>query len=56
LVAASAVFKDIGDKSKPQYLIKIVKDALERGKVAEKTIPRDKIFKKKRETDRSFDR
>ena len=28
LVAASAVFKDIGDKSKPQYLVKIVKDAL----------------------------
>lgn len=31
LVAASAVFKDIGDKSKPEYLIKIVKDSLERG-------------------------
>lgn len=31
LVAASAVFKDLGDKSKPQYLVKIVKDALERG-------------------------
>lgn len=31
LVAASAVFKDIGDKSKMQYLVQIVKDALERG-------------------------
>ncbi len=31
LVAASVVFKDLGDKSKPQYLVKIVKDALERG-------------------------
>ncbi len=31
LVAASAVFKDLGDKSKPQYLVKIVKDALDRG-------------------------
>ena len=31
LVAASAVFKDLGDKSKPQYLVKIVKDALNRG-------------------------
>ena len=31
LVAASAVFKDLGDKSKPQYLVKIVKDALKRG-------------------------
>ena len=31
LVAASAVFKGLGDKSKPQYLVKIVKDALQRG-------------------------
>lgn len=31
LVAASAVFKDLGDKSKPQYLVKIIKDALIRG-------------------------
>lgn len=31
LVAASAVFKDLGDKSKPQYLVKIVRDALIRG-------------------------
>lgn len=31
LVAASAVFKDIGDKSKMQYLVQIVMDALERG-------------------------
>ena len=31
LVAASAVFKGLGDKSKPQYLVKIVKDALKRG-------------------------
>jgi hypothetical protein len=31
LVAASAVFKDLGDKSKPQYLVKIVKGTLERG-------------------------
>ncbi len=31
LVAASAVFKDLGDRSKPQYLVKIIKDALIRG-------------------------
>ena len=31
LVAASAVFKDLGDRSKPQYLVKIIKDALNRG-------------------------
>lgn len=31
LVAASAVFLDLGDKSKPEYLVKIVKDSLERG-------------------------
>ena len=31
LVAYNAVFLDIGDVSKPQYLIKIVEDALIRG-------------------------
>jgi cell filamentation protein len=31
LVAASAVFHDIGDRSKPEYLIRIVRDAIERG-------------------------
>lgn len=31
LVAASAVFSDLGDKRKPEYLEVIVKDALERG-------------------------
>jgi len=31
LVAASAVFHDIGDKSNPEYLIRIVRDAIERG-------------------------
>lgn len=31
LVAASAVFSDLGDKRKPEYLEAIVKDALERG-------------------------
>ena len=31
LVAASAVFKDLGDRSKPQYLVKIIKNALKRG-------------------------
>jgi len=34
LVAASAVFKGLGDKSKPQYLVKIVKDALRKGESA----------------------
>lgn len=32
LVAASALFLDLGDKRKPEYLEKIVLDALERGK------------------------
>lgn len=31
LVAASAIFSDLGDKRKPEYLEKIVLDALERG-------------------------
>lgn len=31
LVAASANFTDLGDKSKPEYLIRIVKDSLKRG-------------------------
>lgn len=32
LVAASAKFHDLGDKSNLEYLIKIIKDAIERGK------------------------
>jgi cell filamentation protein len=28
LVAASAIFADMGDLSKPQYLIKIIRDAI----------------------------
>lgn len=31
LVAASAVFSDLGDRRKPEYLYRIVEDALERG-------------------------
>lgn len=31
LVAASAIFKDLGDKSKPEYLIRIVRDSLGKG-------------------------
>jgi cell filamentation protein len=31
LVAASAVFQDLGDRSNPKYLIRIVQDAVERG-------------------------
>ena len=31
LVAATALFSDLGDKRKPEYLEKIVLDALERG-------------------------
>jgi len=34
LVAASAIFNDLGDKSNLEYLIKIVKDAIKRGKNA----------------------
>ncbi|HZK61223.1 MAG TPA: hypothetical protein VFC41_04050 [Anaerovoracaceae bacterium] len=30
LVAASAIFKDLGNKSKPEYLIRIVRDSLEK--------------------------
>ena len=32
LVAASAIFSDLGDRRKPEYLYRIVGDALERGK------------------------
>ena len=32
LVAASAIFSDLGDKRKPEYLYRIVGDALERGR------------------------
>ena len=32
LVAASAVFSDLGDRRKPEYLYRIVEDALGRGK------------------------
>jgi len=32
LVAASAIFSDLGDRRKPEYLYQIVGDALERGK------------------------
>lgn len=35
LVAASAIFSDLGDRRKPEYLYRIVGDALERGKVVE---------------------
>lgn len=31
LVAANAIFSDLGDKRKPEYLNRIVLDALERG-------------------------
>lgn len=31
LVAANAVFEDLGDLRKPEYLYRIVRDALERG-------------------------
>lgn len=31
LVAASAYFSDLGDKSKPEYLMKIVRDSIEKG-------------------------
>lgn len=31
LVAASAIFSDLGDRRKPEYLYRIVEDALERG-------------------------
>ena len=32
LVAYNAVFDDLGDKSKPEYLVQIVEDAISRGK------------------------
>ncbi len=35
LVAASAIFSDLGDRRKPEYLYRIVGDALERGKAME---------------------
>jgi len=36
LVAASAVFSDLGDRRKPEYLYRIVADAMERGKEVER--------------------
>lgn len=35
LVAASAIFSDLGDRRKPEYLYRIIGDALERGKEIE---------------------
>ena len=35
LVAASSIFSDLGDRRKPEYLYRIVEDALERGKAVE---------------------
>ena len=32
LVAYNAVFDDLGDKSKPEYLVRIVEDAISRGR------------------------
>ena len=32
LVAYNAVFDDLGDKSKPEYLVRIVEDAIGRGR------------------------
>lgn len=40
LVAASAVFSDLGDRRKPVYLYRIVEDALERGKEMEEDVVR----------------
>ena len=38
LVAASAIFSDLGDRRKPEYLYRIVRDALERGKQIEEDV------------------
>ena len=35
LVAASAIFSDLGDRRKPEYLYRIIGDAMERGKEIE---------------------
>lgn len=32
LVAATALFDDLGDKSNPEYIIRIIKDAIEKGR------------------------
>lgn len=40
LVAASAVFSDLGDRRRPEYLYRIVRDALERGKETEEDAAR----------------
>lgn len=36
LVAASAIFRDLGDRRKPEYLERIILDAMERGQVQTK--------------------
>lgn len=38
LVAASAQFKDLGDRSQPQHLIQIVRDAMEHGKTRKPSV------------------
>ena len=38
LVAANAIFSDIGDLRKPEYLYRIVEDALEQGKEMKKSV------------------
>lgn len=38
LVAANAVFHDLGDLRKPEYLYRIVQDALEQGSVMQEGI------------------
>lgn len=38
LVAASAIFSDLGDLRKPEYLYRIIEDALERGKQIEEDV------------------
>lgn len=42
LVAASAKFSDLGDHSQPEHLVKIVKDAIERGEKAGKYLEKSK--------------
>lgn len=43
LVAANAIFHDIGDKRKPEYLLKIVEDALNRGRKMRDTVKKTVI-------------
>lgn len=53
LVAASAKFSDLGDKSNLEYLIRIVKDSIEKGNESNKSVRKKLECCKKKATDKA---